>query len=408
MPRLVFVVASISLIAGGASAQSGEYTMTRVAALEFPTSVGFAPDGSLIFVAERTGRVRVIRDGTLEREPFTSVRTTTAGEGGLLGLAVDPDFDSGEPWVYLFHTLADGSANRVLRVRYEDGRAGQREVLMSRLPAGAALHHGGIITFGPDDKLYVSHGEAHEQSRAQDPQVLGGKIYRIDRDGSIPSDNPFRGSPTWSYGHRNPFGLAFDPDGGRLWSLENGPQNHDEVNLIERGANYGWPIVRGDQQRRGMTPAVVDYAQIVVPTGLAFGAPTFGGSAARSLFLGTYSESAIHELELNDKRTDVVEDRVVVHDVSVVAMVRGPDGIYVSTPDALMKLHTAPAASPSPSASPTASPSLSPDASASNRGIGFVIITLAALGGYQLARWLRRSTRPRPRGPWLGGRDEPK
>lgn len=399
-----------------ARAQEVRFTLTRVAKLAFPTSAAFTPDGSTLYVAEREGRVRVIREGKVQRSPFVTVETTTGGEGGLLGLAVDPRFDRGEPWIYLFFTLPDASADRVIRVRVAGDRAGTQQVLMSELPSGGAYHHGGIIAFGPDDKLYVTHGESHQRERAQDPRALGGKIYRIDRDGSIPADNPFEGTPTWSYGHRNPFGLAFDPKTGRAWSSENGPENHDEVNLIVKGGNYGWPIVRGDEQRSGMRPAKVDYDEILVPTGLAFAPETFAGPAADALYLGTYGEGAIHQLRLNGDRTDVVADRIIERDVNVTAMVRGPDAIYVSTPGALMRLRTDPAAasaSPTPTAAsptPTATGSVSPSPSpverdASTEAVGFIVITLAALAGYQVARWLRRARRPRPPGPWLGGRD---
>lgn len=392
--------------AGTAVAAKPVYRIERLQRLDFPTGLGFTPSGTTLFVNERSGRVRIIRDGVLRKEPFARVETTTSGEGGLLGLAVDPRFDDGQPWVYVFYTLPDGSADRVERLRWADDRVARREVLMARLPSGSSYHHGGILAFGPDGMLYVTNGEAHDQQRAQDPKVLGGKIYRIKPDGSIPSDNPFGASPTWSYGHRNPFGLAFDPATGSLWESENGPENHDEVNLIKRGANYGWPIVRGDTRRAGFVPAAVDYEEIVVPTGLAFAPTSF---AEPAIFLGTLGDASIRELTLSARRDEVTRDRVIAR-ASPIAMTSGSDGIYITTPERLLRLRAtnlASSASPKKDATPTPSPTDSgaPSPSGENAGIGFVIITAAVAGGYWAARAIRRTNRPRPRGPWFGGRE---
>jgi glucose/arabinose dehydrogenase len=161
------------------------------------------------------------------------------GEGGLLGLAVDPA--SGGRDVYLYATT--GEDNRVLRAELEDGRLGPAEVVLDGIPKGF-IHDGGRLEFGPDGYLYVSTGETGNADLAQDPDSLAGKILRITTDGDPAPGNPDPDSPVWSLGHRNVQGLDFD-DAGRLWASEFGDSTYDEINLIEPGANYGWPLVEG-------------------------------------------------------------------------------------------------------------------------------------------------------------------
>ncbi|HVL32542.1 MAG TPA: PQQ-dependent sugar dehydrogenase, partial [Actinomycetota bacterium] len=298
----------------------------------------------------------------------------------------------GRDWVYVFYTLPGGRNDRVERIN----SAGTREVLMRALPSGSPYHHGGILAFGPDGKLYVSHGEAHDQDRAQQPRELGGKIYRINPDGSIPDDNPFEGEPTWSYGHRNPFGLTFDPKNGSLWETENGPEAHDEVNIIERGKNYGWPIARGNSGDDRFVDPVVDYENIVVPTGIAFAPKAFGEEHVHDVFVGTYQQGSIRRLFLDADRTRVTSDTLFARiPGGVTALARGPDGLYAATPDAVIRLSVAGGASPSPSDTPPAHPPREDDdesplgGSTQGRIQGFLVITTAALGGFVLSRWLR-------------------
>ncbi|HEX8781600.1 MAG TPA: PQQ-dependent sugar dehydrogenase, partial [Nocardioides sp.] len=171
------------------------------------------------------------------------------GEGGLLGLAVSPDF-ARDRAVYLYATTA--TDNRVLRTTYEGGGLGPSEVVLDGIPKGF-IHDGGRVEFGPDGHLYVSTGETGDPELAQDRESLAGKILRITTDGDPAPGNPFPGSPVWSLGHRNVQGLAFD-DRGRLWASEFGDQTFDELNLVEAGGNYGWPEVEGT----GGEPAYVD------------------------------------------------------------------------------------------------------------------------------------------------------
>lgn len=235
------VVENVQLIASG---------------LEAPWAVVLAPDGRL-FVTERPGRVRIVRlgaGGGLQTEPWGRVpaRANPDAERGLLGLALDPDF-ARNGFVYLYYSYAapgGATLNRLVRMHDTNGSGTDETTLLDNIP-GSTNHDGGRIAFGPDGKLYVATGDGEQQARAQDRGSLGGKILRLERDGSVPADNPFAGSPVYSLGHRNVQGLAFQPDTGVLYATEHGPSGffpaccQDEVNRIEAGANYGWPIVTG-------------------------------------------------------------------------------------------------------------------------------------------------------------------
>lgn len=173
------------------------------------------------------------------------------GEGGLLGIAIDPQFKKTH-WVYVYYTVGHRGhySNQVVRYQYTKKTLQHPNVLIKGIP-GARIHNGGRLHFGPDDKLYITTGDANDQRLAQDKNSLVGKILRINRDGSIPKDNPFKNSPIYTYGHRNPQGLALDQQ-GQLWSTEHGSYAHDEINLIHKANNYGWPIIQGKETKPDM------------------------------------------------------------------------------------------------------------------------------------------------------------
>ena len=218
-----------------------------VTGLEVPWAVAFV-DADTFFVTERPGRVRLVDGGELREEPVAEPDVDATGEGGLLGIALHPDFPE-QRWAYLYATTDDG--NEVTRWRVgEDLTFADPEVLIDRIPS-ARNHDGGRIAFGPDGMLHIGTGDAAEPELAADLDSLAGKILRIAPDGSVPADNPFDGSPVWSYGHRNVQGLAWDAD-GRLFATEHGPSGefglccNDEVNLVEPGAFFGWPFVTAE------------------------------------------------------------------------------------------------------------------------------------------------------------------
>lgn len=206
--------------------------------LEVPWGLAFLPDGSALVSERLTGRIlRVRPDGV--RHPLGTVPGVVAeGEGGLLGLAVPP---GGGTEVYAY--LTTDRDNRVVRIPLTDAGLGSPTPVLTGIPQGR-IHNGGRIVFGPDGNLWVGTGETGSRDLAQDTESLAGKILRVRPDGTVPPDNPFPGSPVWSYGHRNVQGLAFD-SAGRLWASEFGASAFDELNLVQRGRNYGWPVVEG-------------------------------------------------------------------------------------------------------------------------------------------------------------------
>jgi glucose/arabinose dehydrogenase len=233
--------------------------------LDVPWGIAFLPDGSALIAERNSGVIRhMTAPGAVN--PVGNVAGVAArGEGGLLGLAT-----SGQT---VFAYLTTGQDNRVVRMGFDGGALTGQSPILTGIPA-ASVHDGGRIAFGPDGKLYVATGEAGDRPLAQDRSSLGGKILRINPDGSIPSDNPDPASPVWSFGHRNIQGLAWD-SAGRLWATEYGANRLDELNLIQPGGNYGWPMAEG----RADTPGLIDPAiqwgvGDASPSGLAY----FGGS----------------------------------------------------------------------------------------------------------------------------------
>ncbi len=218
--------------------------------LDTPWAMRFAPSGKL-FITERPGRVRVFENNVLNPTPVLTISgtETLSAEEGLQGMALDPDFgNNGYMYLYYTYSPGDGSMkNRVARYTVSGNTTvGTPVTLVDAIP-GSRFHNGGRIAFGPDGKLYIATGAADVDAAAQDLNSTAGKILRINPDGTIPADNPFPGLPVYSLGHRNPQGLAWHPETGKLWSTEHGPTGtppfccHDEVNIIEPGANYGWP-----------------------------------------------------------------------------------------------------------------------------------------------------------------------
>lgn len=309
--------------------------------LEAPWEMVWAPDGRMI-VTERPGRVRVIVDGQLQPEPLAEIRVAAVGEGGLMGLALDPGFaDNG--FVYTMYTYQQGIglANRISRWVLRDGRLEDETTLLEGIP-GARNHNGGRIAFGPDGKLYATTGDAGRGSTAQDLGALSGKILRLNADGSVPEDNPFEGSLVYSYGHRNPQGLAWHPGTGELLATEHGPSGEgrlccrDEVNVIRPGANYGWPVVTGRGDERFTDPLAYSGAGTTwAPAGAAFYQGTALPVWQGNLLFGTLRGQHLHRLVLGgDDGLSLVEEEElftgVYRRLRIVAM--GPDGhLYIAT-----------------------------------------------------------------------------
>ena len=247
--------------------------------LQAPWSLDFAPDGR-IFVTERPGRVRVIAGGRLQPEPWATVPVAEqpGSESGLMGIALDPDFRS-NGFVYVYYSYQDQGHlwNRLVRLVDRNGRGEVDRVLLDRIP-GASIHDGGRVKFGPDGKLYLTVGDAAVGENAQNPNSLNGKILRLNPDGTVPPDNPFPGSPVYALGLRNPQGLAWHPLTRQLFASDHGPSGgppnccHDELNLIEPGGNYGWPVVFGAGGAPRFTDPVLESGtETWAPSGIDFG-----------------------------------------------------------------------------------------------------------------------------------------
>ncbi len=294
--------------------------------LEIPWDIAFLPEGDLL-ITERPGRlVHVTASG--EKTTLTVPDVYAFGEGGLLGLALHPNF-SENSWVYLY--LSSGgfgqTTNKIIRYTIKDDELSESKTIIDNIP-GAMYHDGGRMEFGPDGYLYITTGDASRSHLAQDKHSLAGKILRIKDDGSIPDDNPF-GTAVYSYGHRNPQGLAWD-DEGRLWETEHGRSGIrsglDEINLIKSGSNYGWPLLEGDNTARGLQ---APHAHSGTDTTWA---PASAAYLNGRLFFGGLKGESLYEAILEEER--IVE--VKAHFTGMFGRIRtvrvGPDGaLYLTT-----------------------------------------------------------------------------
>lgn len=292
--------------------------------LKVPWEIAFLPDGTML-VTERPGTLKHITSNTTTT---TVEGVVHKGEGGLLGMALHPDFKNNQ-FLYLYSTTqtSGGLTNRVERYKYANDKLSDRKVILENIP-GASNHDGGRIAFGPDGFLYVATGDAEITANAQDKNSLAGKILRLKDDGSIPADNPFQNA-IYSYGHRNPQGLAWDTS-GQLWATEHGPSGtqtgYDELNKIEKGGNYGWPTIKGDQTQTGLITPILNSGskETWAPSGLAFykGLLIFSGLRGQSLYSAQVTNGQVGELT-SSLRQKYGRLRAVV---------AGPDGfLYIST-----------------------------------------------------------------------------
>ena len=309
--------------------------------LSTPWAIDFAPDGR-IFLSERPGRIRVFERGQLRAEPWLALEVASSGEAGLMGLTIDPEFTANR-FIYVaysYRTGLFGVRNRLVRMR-EDSKQGLGivdKILIDDIP-GANNHDGGRVKFGPDGKLYWTTGDAQTTRYAQNPKTLNGKILRLNSDGSIPADNPFPNSYVYSYGHRNPQGLAWQPGTARLYATEHGPSGfqgccRDEVNYIEAGKNYGWPEIHGDETKDGMLSPVIHSgsSETWAPSGATF--VTAGPWSGSLLFTGLRGQSLYRVIldPNNPRKAEKIERHLYRQYGRLRDVVEGPDkALYLLT-----------------------------------------------------------------------------
>ena len=315
---------------------------TVIPNLEVVWSIVWAPDGRMIFT-ERPGRVRVYENGKLRPQPlFVVPDVEPKGESGLMSVALHPQFASNHLLYLSYAYNLGGQQVRVVRYRETPNGFTDRKVIIESVPA-AQFHAGCRLRFGPDGKLYITTGDATDRALAQRLDSLAGKTLRLNDDGSVPNDNPFVGQAIarpeiWTYGNRNGQGIDFQPGTNLLWETEHGPSGFDgpgggdEVNILERGKNYGWPVIHHRETRAGMEAPILEYTPACAPgsgmfyRGSAF--PQFKGN----FFFGCLRGEAIIRV-VTDGRRAVSQEMLLQGKYGRIRdLAEGPDGlIYFST-----------------------------------------------------------------------------
>lgn len=312
--------------------------------LVIPWDIDFAPDGR-IFVSERPGRIRVIVDGELREEPWAELPVANWQAAGLSGLALSPNFED-DGFLYVMGTFRNGEngyVNRIYRFRDYQNKGVDSTLIVGDLPS-ISTHSGGALDFGPDGKLYIAMGDNENILLVQELDNTTGKILRYNPDGSIPADNPFANSPVYAFGVRNPQGFAWHSKSGEMFATEHGPsgfaaegyrEHQDELNMIVKGGNYGWPIVSGMHKDERFIKPLTEWTPAIAPSGLCVvnneNSPWYG-----NLLVGALKGQQLRRVILNRKNgiTAVSGEEILFeNELGRIRMVEeGPDGtIYFTT-----------------------------------------------------------------------------
>lgn len=316
---------------------------TVASGLEVPWAFAWLPNKDLIFT-ERKGRVRIIEAGKLRTEPiFTVPDVEPSGESGLMDISLHPDFATNN-FIYLGYSYnSDGKRVKVVRYKFSNNTFTEPKTIIENIP-GAPNHAGMRARFGPDSKLYIATGDATDWNLAQKLDSLAGKTLRLNDDGTVPQDNPFVSQKDarpeiWSYGHRNPQGMAWQPGTGAMFQTEHGPSffegkgsGGDEFNLVERGKNLGWPEIHHTEKREGMVSPLLEYSPACAPGSGMF----YNGSALASFkgnyFFGCLKSARIVRVTLDGSKVVSQENLLDGTFGRIREMEEGPDGyIYFST-----------------------------------------------------------------------------
>ncbi|MEM1137893.1 MAG: PQQ-dependent sugar dehydrogenase, partial [Bacteroidota bacterium] len=322
---------------------------TVVNELESPWGMAFLPDGSML-ITEKPGRLRIVKEGKLEASPITGLPEIVAkGQGGLLDIQLHPNYEN-NGWLYISYsaTGSGGSNTAVMRTKLQGNALVEQEVIFQAVPFSGKSHHfGSRIEFDNEGFVYVSVGDRGERDKnPQSLETAGGKVHRILEDGSIPQDNPFVNTTDamtsiYSYGHRNPQGLARHPVTGAIWEHEHGPQGGDEVNIIKAGINYGWPvityginynntIITEDTAKAGMEQPLHYWTPSIAPCGMTFVASDKYPEWENNLLVGSLKFRYLARCEIQGNNI-VHEEKLIETLGRVRAVEQGPDGyIYVA------------------------------------------------------------------------------
>jgi aldose sugar dehydrogenase len=314
--------------------------------LAFPIDMAWVKGTKKVFFTEKnTGKVRVMIGRRLKARPCVRLDVASSGESGALGIVLHPNFKNNH-WLYVYFTNASPRDNRVTRFTVENNRCRNRKVIVKGLAAGSGYHNGGQLEF-IGNKLFVSVGENHSPANAQQTSSRLGKILRFNGDGSVPDGNPFslpgNPNPVWSYGHRNPFGLARKPGTKQLFETENGPSCDDELNRIKKGRNYGWGEGYSCGSGVGVNPKgpLRRWTPVIVPTDLWWYKGRMNRLSNR-LYMGDFSAGKLHRFELNRRGTNIRKHSVIFNNPGgIVDVSKGPGGwLYFLTPTAIRRIHT--------------------------------------------------------------------
>lgn len=284
------------------NSQSIEQYKTIATNLEAPWAINKL--GDTFYITERTGHIVKVEQGEMTRQAVKLEKTlSTASEAGLLGFVLAPDFvQSNEAYAYYTYETASEQYNRIVVLQQENDSWREKRLLLDQIPSGK-YHHGGRVKIGPDQKLYVTAGDASNPQTAQDLTTLSGKILRMNLDGSIPDDNPFPHLYVYSYGHRNQQGITWSTD-GTMYASEHGQSAHDEINKIEAGQNYGWPIIEGEEEQEGfISPLFTSGSESTwAPSGIAF--------YDNKLYVAALRGTALLEFDLKSKEVKEIVNNV--------------------------------------------------------------------------------------------------
>ena len=339
IPALVCALALL-LVPTASALPNGTRVRTYQGNLSFPIDMAWVRGTNKIFFTEKnSGRVRVMKGRRLLNRACVDLDVASQGERGALGIALHPKFKSNH-FLYVYYTNASPLTNKVTRFTVRNNRCRNATDIVSGISAASSgYHNGGQIEFA-GGKLYVATGEAHDPAQAQDRNNKLGKILRLNPNGSTPNGNPF-GNEVWSYGHRNPFGLAHKPGTSKIYETENGPSCDDEMNVIIKGRNYGW----GTGYQCGTAgvglnpkPPEVRWSEVIVPTDLGW----YSGKlkAIRGLLGGDFGRGRIHRFTMNDRGTQVRNDQIIYNGGDPITDVAEGPGrwLYFLTQDAIKRV----------------------------------------------------------------------